>query len=814
LRFAFVFLAIVIPLTALVWWLEGDLEPPAPLPDTPPESGAPVLEGREITGGEFSGRILKLEGVELRLVEGADIKAYAKFGGLRRGEDGQPRLEEVLVGLFDEGKLVFTIASPWVSGDVEPLLRPGSGARVIDFGGGVTLHDAGGREVARADALRYDVDKNTLHSDDHVLLRLAERGADVEGDGLFAQLDAEDRFVRLERDVIGRAPTERGTARFRCSGPATIRETSKDVYELALAGDARIDHPLATARCPRMEAIVRRGEKEHRLERAELFGGVEIGIGRDVKGGLEKLRADRVVIAGENRVTLTGEFRAIRRGPMRRLGLGDRTLDIEANEALLERVDAEKDLFRIVLVRTRVTDRLGAGSFRAERVEYDQRSGRFVASGDVRAKVPDGSLRAERLEAVERGEEDLDLVVEGKDKEIAHAADGKLGPLGEGRRGDLVIRAAGPLRVERRPERVRFRASKDVRISLGGTAKLTCDEIQVLQAGDRLQAFTARGDVVVVEPDRGMRIVGDELVYDGDKGEARLRGAPARVRSKEHGNVTGTTITYRDDGGFAARGSPATVDARLVRGKATEIWKIRALRISGVMRDDKTPRSIRAMEQVAVAGPAGESFTGTDLAYDGDKGEALLAGKPAVAARGDEVSLEAPRIVLTLRDDKVERARTDGKALVRLRTKGSRDALQVDSWTFTLDGPARFSGDRLVIAKGGALKGLSPKGDLLLEGRAGRVEIDIERVGGRLAAKRLRGLNGVELASHGKDPVKVTAKTLGYRLRSKEVELEGDVAVKAEGYDPKLRFRRAVFVVTKDGVDFKSASDVEVSERN
>jgi hypothetical protein len=68
------------------------------------------------------------------------------------------------------------------------------------------------------------------------------------------------------------------------------------------------------------------------------------------------------------------------------------------------------------------------------------------------------------------------------------------------------------------------------------------------------------------------------------------------------------------------------------------------------------------------------------------------------------------------------------------------------------------------------------------------------------------------MQGHGKREITTTAEGMSYVVGTRQVHIYGGARVQAEGWSPKLSFERLMFVLTKDGVDLKRASKVEIVE--
>ena len=821
MKFWLVLILVATPIVVLLDALRADLTPTHRLPEgDPEESGEPVLQGRDIAGeqaeGAETGRLLQLEGVEIRVVEGSALRTYARFGKLVRYQ-GRTRITDVEFALFDAGRLELIIKAPFVEGDPRRIVRPKKGERRIAvFGGGVTLLDPAGRELASLQRLSFDLDQNTLSSDSHVILRMAEKGLELEADGIFADLDKQSGFVRLEKNVSGVAPVGDRSAHFSCSGPATITETADSAYHIVMAGDAQIAQPPISAGCQRMEADVRRVGEKQELVRAELTGEVTVDLGQEIGSGVEQIKADRVLVEGEV-ITLIDNVSAVRRGPIERIGVGDRVLDLRADRARVAPVGTTKEgkrLWDVVVNGLRIRDRHGPGRFDAGRLHINQKTGRFVAEEGLFAESSEGTIAGDRLVAEQQdaGPEEVDLLLEGRGKRLVyHHAGGRLGPFGQGRRGDLVITSTGPLRLARRKGRTTFRTSGNAQVSLAGASSLRCERLLVVAAEKEIALLEAEGKVVFSGKDPAAGIEGDFVSYKG--GVVRIRGRPAVAHSAGHGRLEAARIRWQEDGLFRAEGG-VVGDVALQRKGAEQPapWRLRCAEVTGRFVENEPPEFLKARGAVSATGPQGQSYQGESFEFDSGTGEAVLRGKPASARRGKQLALTAPEIRLTVRDRQLAEARTVGKALIDFagggKLKPARSGFA--HWSFALAGDALLVGDRLTVDKGGRFKVYDERGELRMEGTAGRVVILVKRSDGAFEPLELIGSKGVQVRSHGNNPTTVDARELSYLNGSKKVDVRGNVRIRAKGRDSRISFARAVFVLTKDGVDLKSASDIEV----
>ena len=244
-------------------------------------------------------------------------------------------------------------------------------------------------------------------------------------------------------------------------------------------------------------------------------------------------------------------------------------------------------------------------------------------------------------------------------------------------------------------------------------------------------------------------------------------------------------------------------------------WRVRCAEVAGKFVANEPPEFLKARGAVIADGPEGQSYRGESFEFDAKTGEAILKGSPARARRGNELALAAPEFRLTVRDKQLVEARTVGKATIDFSGRGPAKPGRAGfaRWTFALAGDALLVGDRLTVDKGGRFRAYDEQGKLRLEGTAGRVAVTIKRTGGAFEPLRLIASKGVHVQSHGKKPTTVDARELSYLNGSKQVDIAGKVRIRAKGWDPQVSFAHAVFVLTKDGVDLKSATDVAVRDR-
>jgi hypothetical protein len=90
------------------------------------------------------------------------------------------------------------------------------------------------------------------------------------------------------------------------------------------------------------------------------------------------------------------------------------------------------------------------------------------------------------------------------------------------------------------------------------------------------------------------------------------------------------------------------------------------------------------------------------------------------------------------------------------------------------------------------------------------VEILLDLSGKSITAKEIRGSGGVRIEGRGKSAATVTADRLSCVAGTREVRVSGNAHVVAEGWPRDVRFRDLLFALTKDGIDLRRASDIEV----
>jgi len=807
-----IFTVCLLSASVALWVTDPERAEATQLPEQAlPGSEPAVLVGADLADeygiAPFGGRLRRLTDFQLRVVEEDYVKIYLNLGRVARHE-GRPRLEEVAGAVFDppvDGKpnLRVTLHAPYVDGDLRTLLHASrSGPRLARFYGGVTLRDPTGRELARVDTLQVDLSAKTVASDDPVVLYLPDQGAELRGVGLFADLDL--RAAHLRRDVTAHIVRKNQRVTLSCAGTAALVEVADDHLRAVLRDGARIVHSFGTATCDEIRAEVEAGA----LTRAELAGRVELRLDDAAARGLESATMAGLLLDGEARLDCVGPVTAVWRGHAAPLGLGDRTVDLRAGDAtfLLERnTDGRVELEEARFAKgVEARDRDGPGLLRARRLTAVRDGNRLEATGDVFLKSADGELRAGRLLLLQPGEDQYDLRLEDLE-ELAYVADGKLGPLGEGTRGTLHLRAGGPMRVQAHGTKVSFSATDGVTVSIDQRSHLEAKDLVLAIEENKLVRFVATGKVRLRDAEHAAEARGDSLSYFD--GVARIEGRPASVRSAGKRTVTAASLTYRDDQTFTADGD-VRVEAPLSR-KRDDPWTFRCAHASGKLADDGE-QTLLARGGVIAAGPGGEHAAGESFEFDGKTGRGVLSGAPARLRRGADLQLVAEGFDFKVVENAVVEARTRGTATVDFLPRGKGQAAAFDRWHVELLGPAHVDEKRLTIAKGGRLEAFDTNGKLALKARANRVEATLERTEGGVRARQLRGMGGVEITSVGDQPATVTADRLDFLPGSNRVEVHGNARVQAEGWPREVHFERIVFLVTDDGIDLKRASRIRI----
>ncbi len=810
-----IFLLCAAPATVLLAWADRLGRSSDGLPDEGPPGDAPaLLMGSDLADpyglSPFSGAVRRLDGFELRVVEEGYFKLYLRIERLGRHDD-RPRLEDVRAAVFDppkEGKpsLRLTLRAPFVRGDPRELLHAPAGVpRVVTLDGGVEAFDPAGRPLFEAERLSIDIDGKTVAADVPLVLRMPERSAEVRATGLDA--DPELRKARLRGPVTASASVGPGTVTLRAKGGATVEE-AEDGTEIRVTflGDVEIEQAAGRAACPRIDAVFVRADGALSFRRATLSGGVRLELSPGTGKGIETVEMPSLEIEGSERVSCTGPVRATWRGRLPALALGDRTAKIDAASASFRLGRAEDG--RIVLDEARfeefrAEDTEGAGSLAGRSVVYARDL--LVLEGEVEATTPEGGLVADRVDVARSGQDGLGLLVRGE-KRVVYRAEGRLGPLGDGRRGEIRITSAGPLSVEARGEEVSFRAEEEVVATTDGGARLRSDLVTLTLKKGALVSFGAVGGVIAAEPSRGAEIAGDVFRYEADV--ATVEGRPASVATKDGRSVRAPTITYPADGTFVAAGG-IDVATPLSDGA---VWKLACRDARGSLAQDGTPSAVEARGNVRAEGPGGEVAEGDSLSYDGATGIATLLGSPARLRRGEEISLVAPK-GLSLRMEKgaVVEGSSLGPSMIDYRPTAPADGKDPGfrRWLAELKGPARFDKDRVVVAAGAKLLGWDGEKDAIVS-EAKRVEILLDVSEGKIAGREIRGSGGVRVEGRGTSPTTVTADRLSYVAGTREVRVSGNAHVVADGWPRDVRFRDLLFALTKEGIDLRRASDIEV----
>ncbi|MHC4933029.1 MAG: hypothetical protein ACYTGV_12645 [Planctomycetota bacterium] len=830
MRFLVVFLLAFIPLAAAIYLMSEEAPEAQELPDRAPPADRPgVLAGSEVTDEHgspaFPGKIDRAEGLELDLYsdDGSYVRFHIEVDRLAR-HAGRPRSEGILVAAFQpprEGEerpnLLLTIKAPHAVADLSRALRASEDApAVVTLGGRVVVHDGSGRLLAELDGLDIDVTNETLSSPVPVRMRAPNQELEVRATGLFANVGLKE--VLLKQEVTLTTPR----LRLGCRGPATLKEEKKDVeYRVVLNRGAWVEHRILRATCERIEALLATAGngaagdltgKDLKLQRAILDGGVVVGLDSSLARGLEKLEVPRLEIEGDNRLILHGPVRAVRRGPLDVLGLGERTMDLTAGsgEIRVRAIDGNEEMTLEELRfadSVEMKDREGPGRLRAGTLFWSQIEEVLLARGTVEVVTTDGLLRADSLRLEGGAKEKFELLLEGE-KHVEQVADGKLDPLGEGVRGTLVITSKGPLRFSRNGKELRLLARDKVRVTLAEDSVLECDELFILLKDRELVSLSATGSVRVVDGVRKAEVSGDRFTVEDKR--AVVEGKPARVFSPEHGLILASSIAYTDGGAFDARGA-VRVEALLGPAQSAGRWVILCGRARGVMEKGRPPSSLKITGGVVADGPEGQHIEGSTLEYDGKTEKALLLGEPAVVRRGDGLRIEAPGFDLTVQDKGIAGARTRGRAAVDFL---SREAGTLKRWKIRLRGPADFlDKERIVVEAGAEMEGYDEQGRLAVEGHANRAVVELKKTKDTgWQPSRILGSKGVRMQGHGKREITTTAEGMSYVVGTRQVHIYGGARVQAEGWSPKLSFERLMFVLTKDGVDLKRASKVEIVE--
>jgi len=820
LKTLLLFLACAVPAGVGLWLVGGGEPATVDLPDhVAVPTGEPVLSELDLAdpygATPFSGRVRRLEDVEVRIVESGYFRFYLHLGRLAR-HDGHPQLEEVRVAMFDppvEGRpnLKLTLRAPRVAGDPRQLLYEEEGApRTVTLAGGVEARDAAGRPILQVESLRLDLSDSTVKSEDPVLLRMPDRDAEVSGRGLFA--DLVNRRAALGGPVSATATAGGRRVRVACQGEAAVGELERDGDLLVtLAGGTRIEYGFGAATCASLRATVARGkDADTPLREAALTGNVELDLDPAVARGLERLRMAALRVEGERRIECTGPLSATWRGALPALGPGEREVRLEAGGAalLLRRGEDGK----VTLEEGRFAggflarDRAGAGEIRAKRVTWLADGAVLEAAGEVSGYTPEATLAADRVRIEAPAKDELRASLEGT-KRVTYVADGKLGPLGEAARGTLVLTARGPLVLARSGTHMVFTGEDDVVARIGDLSGLDCGTLRVEADGGTLLSVEAGGGVHVADWTRDAKIEGAEMRYAG--GAAHVTGTPARVSVGGRGEISARTFDYHDDRTFRAEGDVAITGTLAAAGGTAGRWQVTCARAEGVLAADGQVSRLRAEGALVAHGPAGELVKGETFTYDGATGVAVLTGEPAVVARGDELRVQAPGFDVRLDAGEVVSLTARGEASAEYAPPAS-DKAPYRRWRIRLGGPATFRGDELVVEEGGSLEAFDADDKPVLRARAGRVAVTMARKGKGWTAGKIEGGRGVEVESLGEKGAKVTADRLSFAAGSRDVEIFGNARVEAKGWPREVRFEHLLFTLEEKGIDLKKASEIDV----
>jgi hypothetical protein len=222
-------------------------------------------------------------------------------------------------------------------------------------------------------------------------------------------------------------------------------------------------------------------------------------------------------------------------------------------------------------------------------------------------------------------------------------------------------------------------------------------------------------------------------------------------------------------------------------------------------------RTLLARGGVVAAGPRGEHVTGESFGFDGRTGRGVLRGAPARLRRGEDLQLVAEGLDFVVIKNAVVSAQTRGSATIDFLPRGKGQAAAFDRWHVELSGPARVDERRLIVAKGGRLEAFDKDGKPALRARANRVEATLERTKTGVRVLEVRGLGGVEITSLGDQPTTVTADRLDFLPGSNRVDVRGNARVKGAAGARDVEFEHLVFLVAKDGIDLKRASQIKIS---
>ncbi|MDH3591830.1 MAG: LptA/OstA family protein [Planctomycetota bacterium] len=566
---------------------------------------------------------------------------------------------------------------------------------------------------------------------------------------------------------------------------------------VTVQGRVEVDHEAGALSGDSLTATLVAKGKHYELERATLDGHVRIELRSDRARGLEYLELPRAIMLSPGRIACEGPVHGRWSGRIAAFGLGERTLDFEAG-ALDLFLDGRTVVRARVSDGIRARDQAGGGSFSARVLEAWKEGGRIFASGDIKARTAEGSIEADGLSVEAPGKKRYTVHIAGK-KRLEYVADGRFGPLGGAKRGKVVVTSGGPITLAADGEAMEAQALRGVTVKLG-EATLRCGALRLSLRKKEVRQMIADLAVTVEAPDGTLS--GKRLVHENDR--TTLTGSPASVERRDQGVVTAARIVLDKDRTFAATDGVVVVATLAKRGS----WTLRAETLRGVFSEKaKRPDRLHAGGGVVLTGPDGRRLNGARLEYDGATQVVALDGEPATVAQGDDLVVSAKSFSAQLRDDQVVRLETAGAADAYYETRAG----ELRRWHIRFRGPALLEGRRLVIDDGADLAAFDAVQSKRLVGRAGRVVVELD-------AKRkpigLKGSGGVTLESLGKRAAKVDAQRLSYTVGSKRVVMRDRARVRAEGWPREVRFGLVVFTVTKDGVDLKRASEIEVFDRS
>ncbi len=819
----------------------------------------------------FAGKVRELRDIAIRLSREGRIRFYFHVQELARA-DGTPQMEGVTCAVFggpkddtprrdaperdepgrsapDEGgehvPLKLTLEADALAGDLPALVRKGTTtAKTARLLGRVVVRDAGGREIAQLDGAQLDLTNRRAASNGTVVFRMPDKELEVRGQGLDA--DVEFGRVRIRAAVRATVRTARGPALLTTNGSVTVtRDEDAGILVMSIEDGAKLEHPLGTATCRRLTArLVRSAGAErsgrsagrgrtgnYQLDRIVLEGNVRFDLDPLRTRGVEFLSLSRVTFEGDHRISCKGPLHAVRRGALPVLGLGERVVDVRAGRAtvLLRRGTAAKP-GGVTLEELRfegglgATDRNGGGTLRARTLTFVAASGDIDLAGAVAVTTPDALVQADRIEvrgspARGGGKDVFDIVVHGA-RRLEHVADGRLGALGEGTRGRLRLSARGPIRAHIEPGLKVLRAEHDVHAFVEEDSTFRAQAMVVEIRQGKLARFTADGDVVLRLRDRMFR--GQKIVHEPSG--TRAFGAPATLSAGKNTTLRARSFHLDSNRRFVAEGdvfvrARPKETAKRVTDAPSGFWEFSCARAEGVLpkKSGALPEQVTALGPVRATGPAGETLQADRAELAGQV--LTLTGKPARLGRGSGAFIEAQHLEAKLTDGDVSEVRTVGEAVLAMNSAKGDFA----RWVMALRGTARFTANALEIPGGVTVSGYGKDGKLLLTVLAGRARIELERLdekapprapsapaSPRWRARRLVADRGVVITSRGKRATKVEARRLVYEAGRELVDVFGRVKVSAKGWPAQVRFKHVVFLVKKDGIDLKRASDIDI----